>query len=262
MQISTTLALASFEQHIDCYYVQYSDLLSREQYDDSEQVYFAADEVAFSSGQWVSVTVAEDATVLEVEGDAAVLEEAIAFARTKTLPLFVRLDEQMAAKLSTSISLYKVENPEWSHEGVFGACKKRPVFTQAAIAVRTATAEDAAYIQTLPVSEWGNLPIVIRFSRNLDQILLAEKDGELVGYLVYASSYGDYNDIVNVMTHSSKRGQGIGKALVAALNNVSVANGKTLYYGEAKTAASAALAASMGFEQLIPPKAVYTVEPR
>lgn len=260
MRISNDIARAFFEQHIDRYYVQYSDLLSREQYDDSKQAYFAADEAAFSAGQWVSVTVTEDAVVLEAEGDAAILEEAIAFARVKTLPLLLRLDDQTAAKLSQTLSLCEADNREWSHEGVFGACNKCPVFTQTDIIVRTATAEDAAYIQTLPVSEWGNLPIVIRFSRNLDQILLAEKDGELVGYLVYASSYGNYNDIVNVLTHPDKRGLGVGKTLVAALNKISSANGKTPYYGEAKTAASAALAASMGFEQLLPPKAVYIIK--
>ncbi len=262
MQISNIAALAFFEQHIDRYYVQYSDLLSREQYDDSEQVYFAADEAAFSAGQWVSVTVTEDVVVLEVEGDSSALEEAIAYVKTKEQPSFLRLDKQMATSLSERFALCKVDNREWSHEGVFGACKECSVFTQADIIVRRATAEDAAYIQTLPVSEWGNLPVVIRFSRNLDQILLAEKDDEFVGYLVYASSYANYNDIVNVMTHPSKRGLGVGKALVAALNGISIANGKMPYYGEAKTVASAALAASMRFEQLLPPKAVYTFEPR
>lgn len=262
MRISNDVVRVFFEQHIDRYYVQYSDLLSREEYDDSEQVYFTADEAAFLNGQWVCTTVTEDVVVLEVAGDSSALEEAIAYAKTKEQPLFLRLDEQMATSLLERFALCKAENPEWSHKGVFGACKECPVINQTDITVRTATTEDAAYIQTLPVSEWGNLPVVIRFSRNLDQILLAEKGDELVGYLVYTSSYIDYNDIVNVLTRPSKRGQGVGKALVAALNEISVANGKTPYYGEAKTAASAALAASMGFEQLLPPKAVYTFEPR
>ncbi len=259
MQISNIVALSFFEQHIEHYYVQYSDLLSREQYDDSDQRYFAADEAAFLNGQWVCTTVTEDVVVLEVAGDSSACEEAVTFAKTKNKPMLLRLDEKMATSLSERFALCKVDNREWSHQGVFGACKECPVFNQTAITVRTATAEDAAYIQALPVFEWGNLPVVIRFSRNLDQILLAEKDGEFVGYLVYASSYGNYNDIVNVMTHSSKRGQGVGKALVAALTDLSVANGKLPYYGEAKTVASAALATSMGFEALTPPKTVYRI---
>lgn len=259
MQISNSTARLFFEQHIDRYYVQYSDLLSREQYDDSEQVYFAANEGAFSAGHWVAVTVTEDAAVLEVEGDAAALEEAIGYAKAKDKPLFLRLDDQTASTLSQRIPLCKADHREWEHQGVFGSCKNLHTSNNTAITVRTATAEDATYIQTLPVSEWGNLPVLIRFSRNLDQILLAEKDGELVGYLVYASSYADYNDIVNVLTHPSKRGLGVGKALVSALIEISAAGGKTPYYGEAKTTASAALAASMGFEQLMPPKAVYQI---
>ena len=257
MKISNDMVRSFFEQHIDRYYVPYSDLLSREQYDDSEQVYFAADEAAFSAGHWVVVTVTEDVAVLEVEGDTAVLEEAIGYAQTKNKPLFLRLDDQTASKLSQRIALCKADNREWEHQGVFGSCKGLSASIKSNITVRTVTAEDVAYIQTLLISEWGNLPVVIRFSRNLDQILLAEKDGELVGYLVYASSYADYNDIVNVLTHPNERGQGVGKALVAALIEISAEGGKTPYYGEAKTTASAALAASMGFEQLMPPKAVY-----
>ena len=260
MQISNNIARSFFEQHIDRYYVPYSDLLSREQYDDSEQVYFAKDEAAFSKGHWVVVTVTEDVAVIEPEGDLSVLSEAIAFATEKAKPLLLRLDEQTAEDLSLVMPLHKAENSEWKHQGVFGACKECVVVTQTDITVRTATAEDVAYIQTLPMSQWGNLPVIIRFSRNLDQILLAEKDGELVGYLVYASSYGNYNDIVNVLTHPNKRGHGIGKVLVSALIRLSAQNGRLAYYGEAKTTASATLAASMRFEQLSPPKAVYAVK--
>ncbi len=262
MRISNDIARAFFEQYIDRYYVQYSDLLSREQYDDSEQVYFAKDENAFRQGQWVAVTVTDDAAVIEPVGNLSALDEAVDFANQKAKPMLLRMDENTAAELTSKHPLCKVENSEWEHQGVFGACKGTPENRETDITVRTATAEDAAYIQTLPMLEWGNLPVVIRFSRNLDQILLAEKNGELVGYLVYASSYGNYNDIVNVLTHPDKRGQGIGKALVTALIGLSSESGKLAYYGEAKTAASAALAVSMGFEQLMPPKAVYTFEPR
>lgn len=191
MQISNDTARAFFEQHIDRYYVQYSDLLSREQYDDSEQVFFAKDEEAFCAGHRVVVTVTEDAVVIEPTGDTSVLSEVIAFATEKAKPLLLRLDEQTAEDLSSVMPLHKAENSEWEHQGVFGACKERVAFSQPDISVRAATAEDVAYIQTLPMSQWGNLPVIIRFSRNLDQILLAEKDGELVGYLVYASSYGN-----------------------------------------------------------------------
>ncbi len=260
MQISNDIVRVFFEQHIDRYYVQYSDLLSREQYDDSEQVYFAKDENAFGQGQWVAVTVTEDAVVIEPEGNLSALDEAIGFTVKKEKPLFLRMDEKTMIELASKRQLCKVDNSEWEHQGVFGACKDIPVIPKTNITVRTATTEDAAHIQTFPISEWGNLPVVIRFSRNLDQVLLAEQDGELVGYLVYASSYGNYNDIVNVLTHPAKRGQGVGKALVAALIHLSSENGKLAYYGEAKTVVSAALAASMGFEQLVPPTAVYIIQ--
>jgi len=262
MQIPNDIARAFFEQHIDRYYVQYSDLLSREQYGDSEQVYFAEDENAFRKGQWVAVTVTEDAAVIEPEGNLSALDEAVDFANQIEKPLFWRMDENTAAALASKHRLCRIENGEWEHQGVFGACKGTPEKRATDITVRMATAEDAAYIQTLPMPQWGNLPVVVRFSKNLNQILLAEKEGELVGYLVYASSYERYNDIVNVLTHPSKRGQGIGKALVTALIRLSSESGKLAYYGEAKTAASAALAVYMGFEQLMPPKAVYTFEPR
>ncbi len=260
MRISNDAVRVFFEQYIDRYYVQYSDLLSREQYDDSEQVYFAEDENAFRQGQWVAVTVTDDAAMIEPVGNLSALDEAVDFANQTEKPMLLRMDENTAAELASERPLCKIENGEWEHQGVFGACKGAPEKRETDITVRTATAEDAAYIQTLPMLEWGNLPVVIRFSRNLDQILLAEKNGELVGYLVYASSYGNYNDIVNVLTHPAKRGQGIGKALVTALIGLSSESGKLAYYGEAKTAASAALAASMGFEQLMPPKAVYIIK--
>ena len=259
MQLSNEAVRAFFEQHIDRYYVQYSDLLSREQYDDSEQVYFTKDENAFLQGQWTAVTLTDDTALIEPEGDLSTLDEVIDFVVKKNKSLFLRMDEKTAIELASKRRICKMDKGEWEHHGVFGACKDIPEKHETDIIVRTATVEDAAYIQTLPMSEWGNLPVVMRFSRNFDQILLAEKDGELVGYLVYASSYNNYNDIVNVLTHPDKRGQGIGKALTAALIRLSSESGKLAYYGEAKTIASAALASAMRFEQLTPPKAVYTI---
>ncbi len=48
--------------------------------------------------------------------------------------------------------------------------------------------------------------------------------------------------------------------ILFAFTNNSSKSSKFAYYSEAKTAASAALAASMGFKQLMPPKAVYIIK--
>lgn len=260
MRMSNETVCAVFQENMDRYYVPYSDLLSHRQYDDGEQVYFAQDEAAFVLGRWICVTVNEAEVLLEIEGDTTALDEAIAYAKTKEKPLLLRLDSETAEHLFTQYPLCRQDGSGYAHQGVFGVAKECKDLTDTRVMVRHATEEDVAYISALSVSQWGNLPVIIRFTKNVDSILLAERDGEMAGYLIYASSAFGYYDIVSVMTHSSKRGKGIGKTLVDKFMKIAFAAGCVPYYGEAKTAASAALARTMGFEQLTPTKAVYTLQ--
>lgn len=262
MRLSNEAVLTVFQNNLDRYYVPYGDLLSHGQYEDAEQVYFAKDEAAFSAGQWICVTVNENEVLLDVEGGTAALDEAIPFAQAKGKPLLFRLDDGTAAGLAAQRPLCKKDKSGYSHQGVFGGAKTQPASPNTDILVRHAAADDVARISALPVCEWGNLPVIIRFTKDLDSVLLAEQNGDIAGYLIYASSAPGYSDIVNVVTHPSKRGQGIGKALVGEFMTIAFANGCVPFYGEAKTAASAALARSMGFESLSPAKAVYELTER
>ncbi len=260
MKVSIETVKSVFETHMDRYYAYYADLLSHLQYEDAQQVYFAMDEATFAAGQWVTVTVNEEETLVDIQGNTASFDEALVYAKSTDRPVLLRLDTQTACEIGERYTLHQKRESGFGNEGLFGCASKTGYTPTQSISVRSATAEDVPYLASLPLTEWGNMPIVIRFSKNLEQVLLAEWKGELVGYLIYASSHEEYCDIVNVMTHTMRRGMGVGKALVGAFVNITLEKGCIPYYGEAKSAASAALAMSMGFEQLQPAKAVYEVE--
>ncbi len=257
MIVSHETALSVFEQAIETHYAHYSDLCAHIKSGDTERVYFSADPAAFAAGHFITCTVYDEEVVLDIDGNPEAIEEAVAYAKATQKPLYILTEPDTASALMHAYKLQQKDGLGYEHHGIFGTATACPPHGDSVATVRFLSSEDIPSIAALPIAEWGNLPILIRFTKDTSRILLAEIDGRIVGYLIYASSYDGYNDIVMVKVHTTAQQKGVGKALVCAFINLSLESGCLPYYGEAKSLASARLAAATGFRQTHPRKTTF-----
>ncbi len=245
-----------FEKDIYSHYVEYGDFKAVQKDENVNRKYFSTSYENFVNNQYIIYTEYEDEILIEICQptdcyiEQQLIEEVYNYAEKYNKPILLLAELEIIEKLSAGYVITVKQNTGYEHYGVYGCAQQldNSFFIDNSIQITSVSQEDKNAIAQLPVAEWGNLPIMIRFTKDIDKIFLAKINDKFAGYIIHTSSYENYTDIVNVMVHPLYRQKGIGKALI---NFLATKVDNKIYYGSAKSINSSKLAESLGFEKII-----------
>ncbi len=254
MIIANSIALSYMKRDIEYFYYDMIDLKCM-----SAQITLFSNTLEdLIDHKFIRVTDYQDEILIDIHtSDILLLSEAIAFAKTKEIPMIY-----LALENDTDISLLKDIAPimldtekNHKHWGIYGAIKNvENLKTNETIRICAPSADDIALISSLSNKEWAFLPQRIRFLKNL---LLAKKGDELQGYLVYDSVEKGHYDILMLYTHADFRRTGVASALIKAFAMECSDKNGIPYYVCANSEASAKLAKVLGIKEIRKEISVY-----
>ena len=190
--------------------------------------------------------------------NADLISEAVSFARETGIPDIVISAEKGADITFLGENISPEVSQKGKHFGIFGAIERPDQINASAdISISAPTQSDIDAIAALPPKEWAFLPQRIKFIKN---ILIAKKDGALMGYLVYDSVSDGHYDIIMLYTHTNARRKGTASALVKAFAEECMIKNGVPYYVCAASEASARLALSLGIPQMRAETVIYKLK--
>jgi len=254
MIIDQSTALLYMKNDIEYFYYDLVDM----KYRPESLTVFALSADQYQKHDYVLVSINEDEILIDVHSECIpLIDKAIAFARQKGIAaifLSAEKDTDMSAICST-FSLIISDNQSNKHWGIFGAIDSAAVIqTNPDIAVSKPSPQDIAFIADLPGKEWAFLPNRIRF---LNNILIAKKGTDLLGYLVYDSAEPGHYDILMIYVHPNSRRLGAASALIKGYAAECAALGGIPYYVCANSQESAELARALHIPEIRQETVIY-----
>ncbi len=210
---------------------------------------------------FVRVTEYNDDTLIQINTDNfSLICEAISVAKEKKnskILLSVEKDMDLSF-LSDTISIEISENQDYKHWGVFGAIQNEIVITdEQNITIATPNQNDIDFISKLPNNEWVFLPSRIKFVKN---IIIAKKENNVLGYLIYESVDTGHYDIAMVYVHPNYRRLGVAVKLIKGFANECANKNGIGYYVSAGSEASAKLAVSLNIRKVREENVIYNLK--
>ena len=261
MIIDNNKALDFFSKDISHFGDRFGDLKSYLKLSPDARRYYAKDLARFYDGVYVTTTKTDENVSLELYGfDADIFTEAYEYAKTLGKQILVFASADDAEQLASECTITAVEGSDYEQFGVYGILHNVPEIKRTCD-IAPVTDEDVNVLINASPSEWGALPFMLKYSKDIREHLhIAKKDGEYAGYISYSRLTDGYFTIDMVTVHESFRRQGIAKQLVKYFCDDVISNGNKPFYGWTGSWQSARLAEAMGFEKLTEPKSVWKID--
>ncbi len=183
--------------------------------------------------------------------DISVISEAILFAKEKyVLPIYLSVANDIDISFLNSIFSLKLSDNQENdkHWGIFGVIENTLKSNKNNdIIISVPSAEDISLISALPNKEWAFLPQRIKSIKN---ILIAKKEDDFLGYIIYDSIHPGHRDILMLYVHPNYRRFGVATKLLQNFAEVCRKQNAIPYYVCANSESSAKLAISLNIEKL------------
>ncbi len=247
MLIDNTTTLSYMKQDMEYFYYDIVDIKCMSK---SIKI-FANTPESLLGHDFVRVTKYSEEMLIDIHTEnLALISEAISSAKEAgifTISLSIEKDVDISY-LTKAFAMEMSDDQSQKHWGIYGAIQNVDAICENHdVIVSAPTKKDIEDISSLPNKEWAFLPQRIKFLKNL---LIAKKENDLLGYLVYDSVEKNHFDIVMVYVHPNFRRIGVASTLIKAYATECMSKNGTPYYVCANSEGSANLAKSLNLREV------------
>lgn len=257
MIIDNSVALALMKKDLEYFYYDAVDLKIMP----NNITIIATSPDELTNHSFIRVTEYNDDTLIQINTDkSSLISEAVSVAKQKkNSKILLSLGKDMDLSFLSDTFLIEIsENQDYKHWGIFGAIQNNTVITNDQdITIATPSQDDIALISSLPNNEWVFLPSRIKFVKN---IIIAKKENNILGYLIYESVDTGHYDIAMVYVHPNYRRLGVAIKLIKGFANECANKNGIGYYVSAGSEASAKLAVSLNIRKVREENVIYNLK--